>query len=378
MIRSLTVIGCCLLFCACGRNAAPVEQAPLPIPVITLHATDTVIRHDYVADIQSLANVEVRARVAGFLKSIHVDEGQQVRQGQLLFQIDPQQFRTAVQKAESDVSSARADARVAEVEMQRVKGLVEKHIISATELELAKAKVAAAQASIARATALREEATAQLSYTSIRAPFDGVIDRIPLKRGSLITDGALLTTISDNKQMYAYFHVSENEYLRQQGSEHPSLAPDKQVQLILANGTTYDAEGVVETQEGEFDDNTGSIAYRAKFENKDGLLKHGASGKIRVTKQLESAILVPQKSVLEIQDKNYVFTLAPDSSVHMRAFEPKARLDQYFIVGSGLAKGETIVYEGIQNIRDSARIHPKPFTGKPMAAVLNGSKQKTQ
>lgn len=363
-------ICCCVLLCACGRENAPAEQAPPVLPVLTLQECDTVMRHDYVADIQSMANVEVRTRVSGFLKSIHVDEGQQVRQGQLLFQIDPAEFRIAMLQAESDVSSARADARIAEVELERVRGLVTKQIISKTELDLAKAKLAAAQAAVGKASAQRDAAAARLAFTSVRAPFDGVIDRIPLKRGSLIPDGALLTTISDNKQMYAYFHVSENEYLRQRGSSHPSLAVDKEVQLILSDGTVYHAPGIVETQEGEFDDNTGSIAFRARFANTNGILKHGASGKIRVSRQIDDAILVPQKSVLEIQDKNYVFTLSPDSSVHMRAFVSKGRMDQYFIVGSGLNTGETIVYEGIQSVRDSLRIHPKPFNGKPLAAVL--------
>lgn len=370
MIRSLLTVSCCVLLSACGRPGAPAEQAPPVLPVITLHASDTVLRHDYVADIQSMANVEVRARVAGFLKSIHVDEGQQVHKGQLLFQIDPQEFRIAVRKAESDVNSARADARIAEVELERVSGLVDKHVISRTELELARAKLAAARASIARASAQREEASARLAYTSVRAPFDGVIDRMPLKPGSLITDGALLTTLSDNKQMYAYFHVSENEYLRQQESSTPSLAPNKPVQLVLSDGSVYEIPGVVETQEGEFDDNTGSIAFRARFANPDRILRHGASGKIRVTKQVAAAILVPQKAVLEIQDKNYVFTVAPDSSVHMRAFVPTGRMNEYFIVGSGLKTGETIVYEGIQSIRDSVRIHPKKLSRKAMASVL--------
>lgn len=351
-----------LSIAACGNKKETSQNKVQEYPVLKLSTTDTVLTHNYVADIQSVSNVEIRARVQGFMDKIYVDEGHTVKKGQLLFQISRNEYVTALNKAKAAVASARAEADIAELELERIRKMVERKVITPTELDLQKAKLAAAQAAIATARANQEEAQTKLMYTEVRAPFDGVIDRIPLKAGSLISEGVLLTTLSDNTDMYAYFSVSEHEYLQHLKKTDGMLDSENKAGLILADGTTYSFDGKIETQEGEFNDNTGSINFRAKFPNPNSLLKHGASGKVHLLRNLKQAVLVPQKSVFEIQDKSYVFVLGKDNKVQMQSFVPQARVAQFYVVKSGLKAGDQIVYEGIQNVSDGAEIRPRIMT----------------
>jgi RND family efflux transporter MFP subunit len=361
-----------VLFAVIITGCAPKEEKKAEVitevPVIQLQRIDTSLHQHYVADIQAVKNVEIRARVNGFLEKIYVDEGKPVKKGQLLFQISNKEFSNELNKAKANVASARAAARIAELEMERVKVLVDKKVIAKSELELAKARVSDAEAKVAEALASIAEANNKIGYTSVRSPFSGVIDRIPLKIGSLIDDGSLLTTISDNRDMYAYFHVSENEYLHYQKTMSGKFKEDKVAALILSDGSRYPLEGKIETQEAEFSDNTGSIAFRAKFPNPKNILKHGASGNIELVTDLDAKLLVPQKSVLEIQDKSFVFVVAPDSTVKMKSFIPQLRVAEHYVVKEGLNPGDKIVYEGVQNKRDGSRVSPKLRTPESLLA----------
>ncbi|GAB3838888.1 efflux RND transporter periplasmic adaptor subunit [Hymenobacter jeollabukensis] len=345
---------------ASAAQTAAAEQPSLP--VTRLVTRDTVLFRKYVADIQALRNVELRGRVAGFLEHIHVDEGQPVKAGQLLFSINDAPFRTQITRAQAALSSAQADTRVAELEVKQVTMLVAKNIVSDTELEVAKAKLKAAQSHVAQAQSALASARLNLSYTQVRAPFDGIIDRIPLKVGSLVDDGTLLTTVSDIRSVYAYFTVSEGEYL-DYVKRHPkgvsSAESSDDVRLILADGSTYPQAGRIETVESEFDANTGSIAFRARFANPNHLLKHGATGRVQLSSAVDDALLLPQKAAFELQDKNYVFVVDQQNRLHQRHFVPRTRLAHFYLVESGLQPGERVVYEGVQDARDGMLIRPQ-------------------
>lgn len=352
--------GTTIYLAACtAKGGTANKDTRAEVPVIKLEQKDTVLYRDYVTDIQAVKNVEIRARVQGFLETIFVDEGQTVKKGQVLFQVNDREFVTELAKAKANVTSALAEAKSAEVELGRTKILVDKNVITKSDQELAEAKLKAANAKVEEAKAEQTNAETRLSYTKILSPFDGVIDRIPLKSGSLVDQGALLTTISDTHEVYAYFNVSENEYLQYEKKLHKDpQALNDVIQLILADGSKYAYKGKIETLDGEFDDATGSIAFRARFSNPDKLLKHGASGKVRLTTQEDNVIMVPQKSVFEIQDKNYVFLLDKNNVAHMHSFVPKTRIEQYYILQSGLQAGDVIIYEGVQNVRDGAEVKP--------------------
>ena len=349
-----------LLLLSCTGKSSQKQQSDIPeLPVISVVQKDTTLHTDYVSDIQALKNVEIRARVQGFLEKSFVDEGQEVKKGQPLFQLNDQELKTELARAKATVSSAMAEAKAAELEVNRTKILVEKNIVSNTEFELLSAKLKAAKAKVDEALSFQKTAETKLSYTFILAPFDGIIDRIPLKIGSLIDPGALLTTISDINQVYAYFHISENEYLKYKKSLNNGQAQSNPIQLMLADGSEYPYEGKVETIDGEFNDNTGAIAFRAKFPNPNKLLKHGASGKVRLTNKVKNAVIIPQRASFEIQDKNFVFVVNEDNTVKMRAFKTGKRVAQYYIVDQGLKPGEKIVYEGMQIIRQGDKINPR-------------------
>ncbi len=357
---NLCAIGIMMLGLSCkNEKSKPAENIYPELPVVKVVQKDTLLQNDYVSDIQAVRNVEIRARVQGFLDRIFVDEGHEVKMGQPMFQINDIEYRTELAKAKANVSSAVAEAKAAELEVNRTKLLVEKNIISKTEFELASVKLKAANAKIDEAISAQQAAETKLTYTFIKAPFDGIIDRIPLKIGSLVDAGALLTTLSDIHNVYAYFHISENEYLQYKKSMSKGIQQNKNISLILADGSPYPYAGKIETIDGEFNDNTGAIAFRARFPNPNKLLKHGASGKVRLISEVDNAIIIPQKSAFEIQDKNYVFVVGKDNIVKMRAFKTNRRVAQYYIVEEGLMPGENILFEGMQSIRQGARISPK-------------------
>lgn len=351
--------GIAFVFIGCRASEKKVaNKEPDQIPVVKLAHSDTTLYTGYVADIQAVQNVEIRAKVDGFLEQIMVDEGQFVRRGQPLFLINVSEYTNAVAKTEAQLSNAHAEAHVAELEVARVKTLTDKNVVAASELKLAEARLMAAQAKVKEALSAHDLANLQLSYTAIKAPYDGIVNRIPLKRGSLIDAGTLLTTISDNRSVYAYFNVSEIEYLQLTRGAKGSLTETETVNLVLADGSPYQYKGKIETIEGEFDESTGSIAFRAVFPNPNRLLKHGASGRVRLSNSANNIVMVPQKAVFEIQDKHFVYVMDQNKTIRQKPFMPARRVAQYYIVASGLDAGDTIVYEGIQDLRDGMTINP--------------------
>ena len=305
--------------------------------------TDTSFTKEYVAQIQSLQNVEIRAKVEGYLETINVDEGQHVNAGQVLFNIMPKEYQ-------AELAKAKAEARTAEIEWQNVKTLAEKNIVSASEVAMAQAKFDEAKA---------EQALAELhvSFTEVKAPFEGIIDRIRFKVGSLIDEGTLLTSISNNKEVYAYFNVSEVEYLDYKARNKNNKSGMKEnATLLLANNQAHDYKGTIETVESEFDNTTGNIAFRAKFPNPDLLLKHGETGKVQLKVELKNALIIPQKATYEIQDKDYVYVVDQNNVVKSRCISIKQKLPNVYVIEAGLSVNDKILLEGIQNVKEDDKI----------------------
>ena len=352
-----------LLIAGCTSNGTKKAEEILQLPVLTLSEKDTVLQTPYVADIQALRNVEIRVRLKGFLEKIYVDEGMPVKKGQLLFKVNDEEYQVALSRAKAALSNAKADAVATHLEVGRVQMLVNKNVISASELEVAKSKLSADQATIDEAIANVQSAQHHIAYTSIRAPFDGIIDRIPLKAGSLVDEGTLLTSISDNSSVYAYFSFPENEYLQYQRAKNKlNQEGNNEVKLVLSDGSHYAYSGNIETIEGEIEQATGSIDLRAKFPNPHKLLRHGASGKVYIPTKIDHAVMVPQKSVFEIQDKSYVYLVDGQNKLHMKSFTPLTRFSDYYIVKNGLKRGDKILFEGAQNARDGMTIKPETVT----------------
>ncbi len=355
-----------------GKDKSETEEVS-QFPVLTLQITDTVLKSSYVADIQAIKNIEIRSRVKGFLEKIYVDEGKPVSQGQLLFKLNDEEFKIMLTRAQAALSNATAAAKATELEVERVKLLVDKKVISKSELEVAKAKLTADNATIEEARTAVQSAKNHIAYTYIRAPFAGVINRIPLKAGSLIDEGTLLTNLSDISSMYAYFSFPENEYLQYERTKNTS--PDKdnnEVTLVLSDGSQYKHPGKIETIDGEIEQTTGSIDFRARFPNPQKLLRHGATGKIFIEHSANNVVMVPQQSVFNIQDKNYVYIVDSSNKLHTQIFTASNRLDKFYIVKEGLKAGDRILYEGAQNAHDGMIIKPQQISAdKAMLAMKN-------
>lgn len=334
-------MGLCGLLChtSCTSKKEEKEEAA-KYTVTSPLKIDTSFTREYVSQIKSVRNIEIRALEKGFLQNIYVDEGQSVKAGQLLFRIMPKMY-------EAELLKAQAETRAAEIELQNTKLLSDKNVVSQNELAMAKAKLDQAKAE----TSL---AKFHLSATEIRAPFDGTIDRIPLKLGSLVDEGELLTSLSDNSQMFVYFNVSEPEYLNYETDTKGR--GNKQVTLLLANNQPLKYKGDVETIESEFNSETGNIAFRARFPNPDKLLKNGETGKVQMIVPLRNALIIPQKTTYEIQDKVYVFVVDKKGVVRSRNITIASEMSDLYVVGSGLSADDKVLLEGVQTVKDDDKI----------------------
>ncbi|RZJ65454.1 MAG: efflux RND transporter periplasmic adaptor subunit [Flavobacterium sp.] len=301
---------------------------------------DTTFTKEYVSQIRSVRNIEIRAQEKGFLQNIYVDEGQFVQAGQVLFRIMPKMY-------EAELYKAQAEQKAAQIELQNAKLLADKNVVSKNEQLVAQAKLEQAKAEVAMAKL-------HLAFTEIKAPFAGTIDRIPKKLGSLIDEGELLTSLSDNTDMFAYFNVSEPEYIDYQTNVKDR--GDNAVTLLLANNTPLKYKGKVEVIEGEFDNETGNIAFRAKFPNPDKLLRNGETGKVLLTVPMKNALIIPQKATYEIQDKKYVFVVDAKNTVRSREITITGEMPDLYVVKSGIRATDKILLEGVQKVRDDEKI----------------------
>ena len=347
-------------FTSCNRSHEEKSGSKDNTLVVKLVATSIEVAQSYVADVQAVQFVEVKPKVEGFVEDVLVDEGEHVKKGQVLFKLSSAELYEEVKEAQANYKQVQAELKMAEVEADRVKRLVEKDIIWPIRLEqaLAEADVARLRVQQAKSRLLRAETN--YSYTTITSPFEGYVDRIPFKVGSLVTPSSLLTSLTDVSEMFAYFKINEKEYLEYKrtqlsGVEQPEY---NNLELILSDQTTYPYKGTVETVEGDFERGTGSIAFRARFANPDRLLRHGVSGKIRMLTEMEDVILVPQRSTFEIQDFTYVYTVDEEGKVSVRSFEPLSRHGAYYVT-KDLPDNTLIVYEGVQQVSDGMVITPE-------------------
>lgn len=350
---------------ACNKsNNKSITSKSIHLDVMTVASQDVTVPQEYICEINAVQFVEVRARVQGYMEEILVDEGHWVKKGQPLFRLSSNEYKETVTRAEANVRRAIAEAKTKTLEADRISLMVKKNVISATELEVATAQKEAAESGVSEAKSVLENARINLSYTFIKAPFDGIIDRIPFKKGSLINAGSLLTSISNIDEVYAYFRVSEAEYLHYLKNDPKGIhnkAMYQLVSLVLADGSTYSEKGYVETVEGDFDKSTGSIAFRARFKNPQKTIKHGSTGKILIDRNWSNALLIPQQSAFTIQDKYFVFVLDKENKARSKNITTLERYKECFIT-NGLSPGDRVVIEGIQQLRDGVIVEPRALS----------------
>lgn len=336
---SLLGIGLALATTGCGLGREHHEEHGTFEATSPLR-TDAMIEQDYVAQIRAIQHIELRAMEQGYLDEIFVDEGQLVHKGQRMFQIMPLLYQAELKKASAEVEFAR-------IEYENTRALREKDVVSPNELALAKARLDKAEAEAALAKV-------HLDLTNIKAPFDGIMNRLEVRQGSLLEEGELLSTLSDNSQMWVYFNVTEAEYLeymQRRKNEEPV-----QVQLLMANGKMFDHEGRVSTIEADFNNETGNIAFRATFPNPEGLLRHGETGKVILSAPIHDALLIPQKATFDVLDKKFVFVVDEAHKAHLREITVIEEMPHVYVVGEGLEEDEHILVDGLRKVHDGEQV----------------------
>jgi len=357
----LALLGAVLWLGAPGcRDREVSAQAPevqRSFPVAAPVVEDVAVRREYVANIEAVRHAELHARIKGTLDAVEVDEGAHVRKGQLLFSIDARARKQDVAVARAATVAQQAELDAAELDVANTQLLADKNIVSNAELARVRSKAEMLRAKVQEAKALAERAKVELERADIRAPFDGVVDRIPRKAGNTVAEDTLLTTLSDTSEVFVYFSISEREYLDLVRSV-PGAQP-RRVSLVLADGSVFAHEGHIDAVAGELDPETGTLAYRARFTNPEGTLKHGSSGKVVIETVLKSAIVIPQSATFDVQGSAYVYAVDAKNVVHVRKLDVQQRLEDVFVIRSGLAANERFVVEGLQLVKDGMTIEPR-------------------
>ena len=371
-----------LLAFSCG-NSQQGGMPALSLAVMTVEPTSQELNSAYPATIKGQQDIEIRARVSGYITKLCVDEGAVVHKGQPLFLIDAVPYQKAVQAAEAAVEVAKANVATTQLTVDSKTELHAQNIISDYDLQTAKNSLASAKAALAQAEAQLASARNDLSYTTITSPSDGVVGTIPFRVGSLVgtTTQEPLTVVSDINKMFVYFSMNEKQLLaltrQKDGSVNSMIGAMPEVQLQLADGTMYPAKGKIETLSGVIDLSTGAVQMRATFPNAQRLLRSGGTGTVLLPSVLDSALLIPQSATYEVQDKKFVYVLGDSSKVKNTEITvfPLDNGKQY-VVTSGLKPGEQVVVEGVATLRDGMPI--QPITPEQSAAKVQAMTQQMQ
>lgn len=311
------------------------------IVATTPQSTSVTITQQYVCQIHSQRHIQVRALERGYLEAIPVKEGQTVKAGDLMFTVMPVLYQA---RLEAEL----AEAHLAQLEYNFSKKLFEDKVVSQNEVALNLAKVKKTEAKV-------KQAQAELNFATVKAPFDGIVDRLQHQQGSLVEEGECLTTLSDNSVMWVYFNVPEARYLEYM-AELRQNQDDLQVELVLADGSKFPQVGRIGAIEADFNNQTGNIPFRADFPNPDRLLRHGQTGNILIHRVVTDAIVIPQRATFEILNKRYVFVVDQDDVAHQREIAIENELEDIFVLKKGLNVDEKIVLEGVRQVRDGDKV----------------------
>ncbi len=343
---------------SCKKDEQPKEKPVMPYKVTEVAPTSTMLYNEYPTVLEGVVDVEIRSKVDGYIEKIFVDEGQEVKKGQVLFKLESE---TATQ----DAAAAKAKVTAAQVEVNRLIPLVERNIISQVQLETAKANLASAKSSY-------QSVITRINYATITSPVNGFVGTIPYRLGSYVSSATAqpLTRVSDISSVYAYFSINEKEQLDMMEHLPGKSFQEKinnmpSVNLLLSNGSLYSSQGKIETFSGQANTQTGSYNVRAKFANTDKMIRSGSSGTIQIPSNLKDVILIPQSATMELQDKHLVLTYDNENKVKpIPVTIREVPGGKFYVVDSGLKAGDKIILEGVGILAEGTPIKPElvPYT----------------
>jgi membrane fusion protein (multidrug efflux system) len=340
------------LSCSSPQEKAPQQARPVQVPSVKVVKKSVQAFKSYPASVEGVVNSEVRAKVSGYITDVLVDEGQVVKKGEVLFKLETQALT-------QDAGAAKAAVNAAQVEVDKLIPLVEKGIISSVQLETAKANLARAKSSY-------NSVAANIDYGSIKSPVDGVVGTLNFRKGSLVgpADQRALTTVSSIEQVYAFFSMNEKEYLDFLQNTKGNTLTERignisPVSLVLANGSLYEVKGKIETASGQIDPNTGTVSFRAIFENPKQLLTNGNSGTIRIPLAYTDALVVPTMSTFEQQGSRFVYRISKEGTAVSRKIEVQQEVKDLVVLSSGLEEGDEIVAKGVAKIKNNTAVEAK-------------------
>ncbi|SHG28295.1 membrane fusion protein, multidrug efflux system [Salegentibacter echinorum] len=373
IIKHIAVLTATLTLISCGddQNAQQAgQQRTMPFPVFEVPTQTVTGYSSYPTSIEGVISSEVRAKVSGYITDVLVDEGEKVKKGQILFKLETESLN-------QEADAAKANVNAAQVEVDKLKPLVEKDIISEVQLETAKAKLQQAKSNY-------NSISANIGYANIKSPVNGYVGSIRFRRGVLISpsDPQPLTTVADISEVYAYFSLNEDEYLDFINTAEGKTREEKiknmpPVKLVMANGKTYAEEGKIEAINSQVNKSTGSVSFRAIFPNPNRILTNGNSGEIKIPQTFEDAVVVPQRSTYEQQGQTYVYKVVEtDSNTVANSTQIKITtpVKNLYVIESGIEKGDKVIAKGIGKLKNGTPIKPQevPFDSiaKPMEQVF--------
>lgn len=362
----LLVITITLFLASCTSQPMQMASPVLTLPVITVNESSEQTFVEYPAAIQGAADLEIRPQIAGTIDQIHVNEGQLVSKGQLLFKISELPFRAQLNNAIAALNAAKAAVLNAQLEIDKLTPLVQAKVVSAFQLQTAKTAHQIALANVEQAKSGVNSAQINLNYTQIKAPISGYIGRLPKKQGSLVSPSDMepLTGLSDVHEVHVYFSLAETDFISFNAKHEGKSVADRikhlpAVSLVLADQTLYASKGKIDMVDGQFDKTTGSITLRASFANADGLLRSGNTGKVRLSLEHNNILVVPQASTIEIQDKVFVFAVNKDNKISKQPINVLATSGTNYLVDGGLKSGDQIVSKGFESLKEGDLIQPE-------------------
>ena len=350
----------CLSLPACDRHKDQSESEHLKVVLTSPKAMEVVVTQPYVCQIHSRRHIKVCALKSGYLQPIRVSEGQEVKKGDVLFEIFPPLYQARY-------NAEKAEVKLAQIEFDNTQKLFNDKVVSIQEVMLHQAKLEKAKANL-------KLAETELNFTKVTAPFDGIIDRLHEQQGSLVKEGDVLTTLSDNDVMWVYFNVPERRYLEYEARQGKGKGKnisrfelvDSRIELVLADGSTFNqTAGNTVTVEGKFNNETGNIPFRADFPNPDHLLRHGQTGTVLIRRRLRDAVVIPQRATYEVLDKRYVYVVDSDNVVHQRPIVVQHELEDVFVIQKGLYVNDRIVLEGVRQVHDGQKVEGECEFRKP-------------